>query len=116
MYVTGFAQAASACSAGQACGSADTSSVVENAGSGMFVDEFESYDACLQALQRMEFDASLGEAEVLADGSMSTASSFCSSALLNVSIVSISDEDVAHCVCKEVENASSEKFYYNSPL
>jgi len=116
MYVTGFAQAASAGSAGQAYCCADTSIVVESSWSGMFVDEFESYDACLQALQRMEFDASLGEAEVLADGSMSTASSFCSSALLNVSIVSISDEDVAQSVCKEVENVNSEKLYYNSPL
>jgi len=116
MYVTGSAQAASAGSVGQACGCADASVVVESSGSGMFVDEFESYEACLQALQRMEFDASLGEAEVLADGSMCMASSFCSSVLLNVSIVSISDEDVAHCVCKEVENGSSEKFYYNSPV
>jgi len=116
MYDTGSAQAASAGSVGEACCCADTSVVVESSGSRMFVDEFESYEACLQALQRMEFDASLGEVEVLADGSMCMAGSFCSSVLLNVSIVNISDEDVAHCVFKEVQDVSCEKFYCNAPV
>jgi len=37
---------------------------------GMFVDAFYLYDVCLLACQRMEVDASLGEVEVMANGSM----------------------------------------------
>jgi len=97
-----------------AMSAADTSIVVEGSGSVIVGDEFESYEACLQASQRLEFEVSFGEAEMLADGFLRVPSSVCSSVLVNVSIVSISDVGVAHCLCKEVENVNREKFYEHS--
>ena len=74
------------------------------------VDEFVLYESAWKALLRTEFEASSGEIDWRADGTMFMAGSSCISAVLNVRIVRVSEEDVAHCVWEEGQNLCPVKF------